>query len=185
MFLTAEADAVYLVGGTPWRVEGGGFVEKNFVRVSMRDEGLLRFKSNTRDGKEILTGYEMRGELNASGLGINAWSYYGADDYSVPIVIEDFNPSMSRPLRLRPFTVDGLTYTVEFTSVTSGRVSVSGYIDVDGVGRCEVNGENVIWKEGTPRPDLPDAVSGCDSGSGWFAIPSALLAAVLFRRRIF
>ncbi|MDR1471582.1 MAG: hypothetical protein LBS75_03580 [Synergistaceae bacterium] len=184
-FQSIESDAAYRVGGTAWLVEGGGFVEKDFLRVSLNDAGTLRFTSQTQGDREELIGYEMSGELNATGLGINAWRYSGRDEYEHPIMIEDFNPSMSNPLKLPSFVIDDLTYTVEFTSVTSGRVMVKGYIDVDVVGRCEVKGENVIWKAGTPKPKPSSEASGCDSGASWLAFPCLLAAHALRGRRLF
>ncbi|MDR1915636.1 MAG: hypothetical protein LBQ58_03560 [Synergistaceae bacterium] len=181
VFFAERSYAAYRIGGV-WRVEGEGFAEKNFLRVSLRDEGRLYFTSHMQGDEEVLTGYEMSGELNATGLGINAWKYYGKDDYDVPIRIKDFNPSMSEPLKLPKFTVDGLTYSVEFTSFTSGRINVRGYVDVDFVGRCEINGDNVIWKEGTPKPEVQPTESGCNVGMGWLALPFVFMPALRLRR---
>ena len=161
----------YRVGGR-WRTDGGGFAEKGFVRVSLNNSGVLTLRS-TMDGEvERLTGYNMYGELSATGFDINAWRQSDDHDYAIPIEVRDFNPSMSDPFVLPSFTIDELTYTVVFTSVNSGTVKLRGYVDIDVVGRCEVNADNAIWREGTQRPSVPETESGCSAGMG--PLPLAL-----------
>lgn len=164
-----------------WFVEGSGFAQKGILRVSLNANGGLDIKSRFVDGTEYITGYETWGELNASRLGINTWRYGDKYELSAPIEVRSFNPTMSEPFRLPPFTIDKLTYRVVLTSANSGTVDISGYVDIDTVGETEINADCAIWREGTPMPDIPDTESGCDAGSG----ASALLAlgAVLLSRR--
>ena len=163
--------ADYRIGGT-WQTEGGGFIEKGVLRVSLTDAGWLKVITTYEGGVETITGYEVYGELEASRLGVNAWSYRNTITLGTPIPIKDFNPSMSDPFKLPPITIDDLTYTLELTSVTSGTLKLRGYVDVDVVGRCEVNADNAIWKQGTPKPDIPDSESGCNAGA---TLPAAAI----------
>lgn len=160
--------ADYLIGGR-WLAEGSGYAEK-VVRVSLNAAGTLDISSTVQDGVESITGYDIWCELTASKLGINAWSYRQNQVLSTPIPIKDFNPSMSDPFRLPAFTIDGLTYTVVLTSVSSGTVEIRGDVDIDGVGTCRVSADCVIWKEGTPRPNVSDSDSGCNTGFGVSAL---------------
>lgn len=161
----------YRIGGT-WLTEGGGFIEKGIARVALTDSGWLKVITTYEDGVETITGYEVYGKLDASRLDINAWSYRNDITLGTPIPVKDFNPSMSEPFKLPPITVDELTYTLELTSVNSGTLKLRGYVDIDVVGRCEVNADNAIWKEGTPKPDIPDSESGCNAGA---ALPAMTL----------
>jgi hypothetical protein len=162
-FSSPSSSAEYRVGGR-WLTDGGGFAEKGFVRISLNNSGALTLRS-TMDGEvERVTGYNMYGELRATGFDINAWRQSDDHDYAIPIDVKGFNPSMSDPFVLPSFTIDKLTYTVSFTSVNSGTVRLRGYVDIDGVGECEVNADNAIWREGTQRPSVPDTESGCASG---------------------
>ncbi|MDR1944119.1 MAG: hypothetical protein LBQ19_04780 [Synergistaceae bacterium] len=166
--------------GGRWLVDGGGFAEKSVLRVSLRAGGTLDIKSDLNGSAEYVSGYEVWGELNASELRINTWSYH--DEYELPasLVINSFNPTSSEPFYLPPFAIDGLTYRVVLTSVNSGTVNISGFIEVDTVGQCEINADCAIWRQGTSKPDIPDAASGCDSGAAPLA--SALLVFAVFRR---
>jgi hypothetical protein len=131
-------------------------------------------------------GYEIWGNLEASHLNINAWEDKG--EYVVPsqlsITVSDFNPSMSDPFRLPPFKIDNLVYTVEFTSVNSGTVNISGYVILDVVNRTEISANCAIWRQGTPKPDTQDTSWGCDSGAGVasFVSLSMLGAALRWRK---
>ena len=181
VFAVPVQAADYRIGGT-WLTEGGGFIEKGVLRVSLTDSGWLEVITTYEDGLETITGYEVYGKLDASKLGVNAWSYQNTITLGTPIPVRDFNPSMSDPFKLPAITVDDLTYTLELTSVTSGTLKLRGYVDIDVVGRCEVNADNAIWKQGTTKPDIPDSESGCNVGG---ALPLVLLgvAAVVARRR--
>jgi hypothetical protein len=184
-YSAAASAAAYRVGGV-WLTEGTGFVKKgDILRVKLNDDGWLRFGSIISGDREFLTGYEMYGKLEASIFGINAWDDYASDTYEHPIPIpEDFNPSLSKPFKFPAIKLDGLTYTFELTSVTSGRLNVSGYVDIEDVGRCDVYGENALWKGGTEKPVVSDLSSGCSASSaGAIAGLSALCAAFSAGRR--
>jgi hypothetical protein len=170
-FSAPSLSAEYRVGGR-WRTDGGGFAEKGFVRISLSNSGVLTLRSTMDGDVERITGYNMYGELRATGFNINAWRQSDDHDYAIPIEVDGFNPSMSDPFVLPSFTIDKLTYTVSLTSVNSGTVRLRGYVDIDGVGECEVNADNAIWREGTPRPSVPETESGCASGTG--SLPLAL-----------
>jgi hypothetical protein len=176
---TARA-AAYRLGGR-WLLEGDGFAEKSILRVSLNTNGRLAIKSDIADGSESLTGYDVYGELNASRLDINTWSYQNECKLSPAIEVGSFNPTMSNPFRLPPFTVDKLTYAVTLTSVNSGTVNISGYVDIDTVGRTAINADCAIWREGTPKPAIPDTGSGCDMGTG--ALGLLALSAIFLGRR--
>ncbi|MDR3331943.1 MAG: hypothetical protein LBT08_04880 [Synergistaceae bacterium] len=153
----------YRVGGN-WLTNGGGFAEKGILRIGLSNNGRLTMRSYMDGDREIITGYYMQGELQATGFNIRAWEQSDNHDYGIPIPLDDFNPSMSDPFSLPPITVDKLTYTVVFNDVNSGTIRLRGYVDIDGVGECEVNADNAIWREGTPRPSVPDTESGCNAG---------------------
>jgi hypothetical protein len=175
-----QAAAAYRIGGR-WLTSGGGFAEKGFVRISLNNNGVLTFRSTLNGGVERVTGYNMYGELNATGFNINAWRQSDDHDYAIPIEVRDFNPSMSNPFVMPTFAIGKLTYTVIFTDVNSGTIRLRGYIDVDGVGECEVNADNAIWREGTSRPNVPDTESGCNTGAGPLALFAPALGLLLRR----
>lgn len=161
---TARASEYYLAGR--WLAEGGGFAEKSPMRVRLDANGIFDIKSAAGNGTERVTGYGVYCELNASRLGINTWSFRTEYELPSPIEVVDFNPTMNDPFRLPPFTIDKLTYTVTLTDANSGTVGISGYVDIDSVGETEINADCVIWREGTPKPDIPDTSSGCGIGAG-------------------
>jgi opacity protein-like surface antigen len=164
-----------------WYVEGGGYAQKDIVRVSLNTNGGLLIKSQVADGVEYITGYEAWGELNASKLNINAWRYEGKYEFREPVEAGSFNPTLGEPYSLPPFTIDGLTYSVVLTRADAGTVKISGYVDIDVAGRTEINADCAIWRQGTPKPEIPDTESGCDAGAGAPAL-FALGAALLGRR---
>ncbi|MDR1481514.1 MAG: hypothetical protein LBI74_02700 [Synergistaceae bacterium] len=165
-------------GGARWLTSGGGFAEKGFVRISLTNNGTLTLRSTMENGVERITGYNMQGILEATGFHIDAWEQSDDHNYPIPIEVRNFNPSMSDPFNLPPITIDKLTYTVSFTGVNSGTISLRGYIDIDTVGECEVNADNAMWRSGTERPSVPETESGCDSGAG----PLSLVACFFIRK---
>lgn len=175
LFVVPAQAADYRIGGT-WLTEGGGFIEKGFLRVSLSDKGWLKVITTYENGVETITGYEVWAELTATDLDINAWDYRNTITLGTPIPVEDFNPSMSDPFKLPPITFDELTYTLELTSVYSGTLKLRGYVDIDVAGRCEVNATNAIWKQGSEKPPIPNESSGCNAGA---VLPMAALLAGL------
>jgi hypothetical protein len=183
----AFGESSYAIGGR-WLVEGEGTAKKDILRVNLFAEGTMDIKSATEDGTESILGYESHATLDASRLGINAWEHYGSYQLPIPVPVSGFDPSMSEPFRLPPFTIDmpdgALTYTVELTSVHSGTVNISGYINLDIVDRTDINANCAIWREGTPKPDMPEKTWGCDAGSGWASLfASVLLGAAFYWRK--
>jgi hypothetical protein len=185
-FCGAASGEVYTVGGT-WLIEGEGTARKDMLPVKLYADGTLQIKSATENGSESILGYEIWGDLEASHLGINAWEdrgkYEVPSEFPIP-PINDFNPSMSDPIKLPPFEIDHLVYTVEFTSVHSGTVNISGYVILDVVNRTEISANCAIWRQGTPKPDTPDTSWGCDAGAGAASLVSlAMLGSALRRRK--
>jgi hypothetical protein len=165
---TALASEYYLAGR--WLAEGGGFAKKSLLRVRLEANGAFDIKSAVENGTERVTGYGVYCELNASRLGINTWSFRTEYELPSPIEVVDFNPTMNDPFRLPPFTIDNLTYTVTLTDANSGTVGISGYVDIDTVGQTEINADCAIWRQGTPKPDIPDTSRGCGIGTGALAL---------------
>ena len=185
IFSSEAPGEAYAVGGR-WLFDGEGFIEKSLLRVSLSANGTLDIKSSSEDGAETISGYEVWGELNASRLGINAWSYHGVHSLDWPVPVGEFNPTLSEPYTLPSFSIDKLTYTVEFTSVNSGTIKIRGFVDIDMVGECEVNADCALWRQGTKMPETPDTGSGCKTGSGaaFAAALAAFMAAKAKRRAV-
>lgn len=183
MFFSTAAYAERLQVGGRWLVDGAGFAEKGFVRVQLTTQGHIDIKSRTTGNVETITGYDVRGVLNASKLGIKAWKYGKTVNLAVPITLNNFNPTVSEPYRLPSFSVDDLTYTIEFTSARTGTVKIRGYADIETVGRCEINADCAIWKKGSKKPDTDNEGSGCNTGFGAFASTGAAALVALLRRR--
>jgi hypothetical protein len=149
--------------------------------VRLNAKGSLDIKTKIEDGKEYVTGYETKGELDASSFHINAWRDGSKYELQVPFKVLSFNPTVSDPFELPPFAIDKLNYTVVLTSANSGTVKISGYADIDTVGETEINADCRIWRQGTPKPDIPDTESGCDVGAG--ALSLLVLGAALLKGR--
>ncbi len=171
----------YRIGGM-WLTQGTGYAKKGALRVDLEDKGWLDVITTVSGDLETITAYRVYGELTASKLGINAWSYQNEITLGVPVPIEDFNPSMSEPFRLPSITIDKLTYTLVLTSVYSGTLELTGYVDIDVVGECEVHANNALWKQGTERPDIPDEGSGCSAGAAGGLAALFVLAGAFLRR---
>ena len=188
-----------------WLVHGEGFVEKSFVRSSLELNGNMTLTTRTlreisRDIQALiidnetvtdlsnelldsdmraLTEYNIHIRLDATTLDIKAWEEYLLNGIKIPVLLPEMRPTNNNPFILPAVTYDGLTYQVTFTSINSGTVKITGYIDVDLVGSCEVNSDSSIWKEGTNEPARSSSKSGCNSGMGIFACVLLLLAGVL------
>jgi hypothetical protein len=170
----------YDVGGQ-WLIEGGGFAEKGFVRAEMTLDGTLDIQTQAESGDQYVQGFTLAMRLDATRLNINTWKYSKAAALKVPVKLPELRPTTNEPFELPAVPVDDLTVEVTFTSTTSGTVKINGYIDVDVVGQTEIQSESAIWKEGTPKPDIPDRTSGCNGvfGGGYGAILAVLLWAML------
>ncbi len=181
-----------------WDIDGDGFVEKEFLRVSLEFDGYMILTTATtqeilddavsRDlvrqeyadradvlsgDVKFLTGYDINLTITATNLDIRAWSEHIPNGIRIPVPLPTQVPSASYPYELlvQP-NVDGLNYKFTLTSATSGKVKITGYIDLDVVGETEINSECLIWKHGTPKPQSDGgSSSGCDAGfSGLYAV---------------
>ena len=183
MMITAGAYGAEAAGvGGRWLLDGGGFAEKGILRVSLTANGDMDIiASKDASGTEKITEYRLRGELNASRLNINTWKYSGTMPVNPPITVNNFNPTINEPFRLPSFTIQELTYTVELTSATAGTIKIRGYVDIDKVGKCEINADCALWKEGSDKPAVPNSKSGCNSGAG--AALAVIAASWFFLRK--
>ena len=179
----AWAAPAQTIGGK-WLAEGAGFAEKGILRVELTADGYINIHSTISGDVETITGYDVSATLHATKAEFNAWSYSDTEQLAAPIPITNFNPTVSDPLTLPSFTVDGLTYTIALTSTTSGTVKLRGNVDIDGFGNCEVNADCALWKEGTPKPDIPDTGSGCNAGTAGVLAILLVPAMLIGRRRI-
>lgn len=179
------AFAEYDVGGR-WLLEGTGYAEKDILRVELEDEGYLDIDTETKDGVQYLTGYDVKVTLDASKMGINAWEYANTVTLQTPVKIPELDPTtddFDGPFELPPVSVDGMTYQVTLKSITSGTIAIYGDLNVDTVGTVEINSESAIWKEGTEKPDIPDMRSGCNAGMASVFLLTLIPLAGLYRRK--
>ena len=164
--LPAAAEPVsYDIAGR-WLIQGEGYGEKR-VRVQLALEGTLDIHTAIHEGKRCITGYDLWLRLDASRMNIKAWTERYSETLRVPVPLPELRPTLSNPFYLPPVkTKEGLTYEVTLTSVTSGKVDIYGTIDLDVIGRTEIQSTSAIWKEGTERPGIEDVQSGCGIGPG-------------------
>ena len=150
-----------------WLLDGDGFAEKSFVRVSLHAEGDAELYTVVSGDLWYISGYIADVRLTASSLGINTWSDHMEETFSDRIPLPaDLNPSVDDPFELPPVTTEnGLTYKVTLTSRTGGKVAISGTTDMGSAGSVTVDSDSAIWKEGTPKPDIDtNKDSGCAAG---------------------
>ena len=161
-------DAPYDVSGQ-WLMDGIGYGEKAFVRLRLSLDGTLDiYTSAGAEGRRSITGYDIKLRIDTSRADIKTWTDYSEERLHVSIPLPELRPTMNDPFELPPVrTSDGLIYQVTLTSVSSGKVRIYGYIDLDVIGSTEINSESVIWKQGTTKPDQNrDLESGCGLGLG-------------------
>lgn len=175
----AEESASYDVAGR-WLIRGNGFGKKT-VSVELKLEGLLDLQTKEIDGKRHISGYDLWMRIDASRLKIKAWQETYREELSIPMPLPELRPTLNSPLILPAVkTREGLIYQVTLTSVTSGTVKIYGTIDLDVVGKTEIDSNSKIWKEGTPPPDIEDLTKGCGVGLG--VGPLLLLLPLLLSR---
>ena len=191
--INADSEEYDLAGH--WNMKGGGYAKKSFVKSSLELTGDMNLETETlRDisnditqiisnevtinindidsdildsDMKALTKYEINLKLTATELEIKAWQEYLPNGIKIPVLIPDKMPGGEYNLTLPAVKYEKLNYQVTFTSASSGIVIISGYIDVDVVGECEVYSETSIWKDGTSNPGNSDgAKGGCNSGFG-------------------
>ena len=174
-----------------WNIKGQGFAEKSFVRVSLSLTGILQLKTSTaqevaRDftGYDVasvdarfLTSYDIYLRIDATGIDIKAWEDNIPNGINIPVPLPEMRPTLNDPYTL-PISVssEGLTYSVTLTSTESGKVRITGYVDLDTIGSTEINSDCALWKFGTPMPEFEsETSSGCSSGFGAWVIALVLL----------
>ena len=209
MLLTVTFAEAYELSGT-WNIYGTGFVEKSFVRISLKLAGemelftckvselsddVLQILSN--DTVTVINRYDVDQNLSClraydinlrvyaldkSGIDVKIWDDNIPNGIRLPIVYPEFEATLNDPFTFPSVTQNGLTYTVSFTSETSGKLRVQGYIDTS-IGDIELNSDAAIWKNGTPQPSTEsETKSGCNSGLGIFALMMLLAGRYKFVR---
>lgn len=174
-----------------WNIKGQGFAEKSFVRVSLSLTGVMQLKTSTAQevaqnflgydadniDAKFLTSYDIYLRIDATGLDIKAWEDNIPNGIEIPVPLPEMRPTVNQPYTLPvSVTSEGLTYSVTLTSIESGKVRITGYVDLDTIGSTEINSECALWKFGTPMPQLEsETSSGCNSGFGAWVIALLLL----------
>lgn len=162
----AEEPVSYDIAGR-WLMQGEGYGDRNSLRLQLRLDGVLDIRTGMVDNRRCVTGYDMWIRIDSTRVRIKTWQERYREELRVPIPLPELRPTLSSPLVLPAVkTREGLIYQVTLTSVTSGTVKIYGNIDLDVVGRTEINSECALWKEGSDKPDIKDLVSGCSVGAG-------------------
>lgn len=176
----AWAEASWDVAGR-WLIDGAGHGEKGFVRLRLSLDGTMDIHASKDDeGRRWLTGWDIDLRIGTTRADIRTWRDHIEERLHVPVPLPELRPTVSDPFELPPVTHEGLTYRVTLTSESSGKVRISGWIDLDVIGKTDIDSESAIWKAGTPKPDLDSSVeSGCDAGLGGACV--ALLLALAWR----
>lgn len=180
--LAGAAFAAYDMTGR-WLIEGSGYAEKGAVRVALKDEGTLDIHTKTEGRVQYITGYALKIRLNASKLGINAWENSSTITFQTPIQVPSHNPTSNAPFDLPTIKVDRMTYKIRFTSTTSGTAKIYGFMDIDNVGTVEINSDNIVWKQGSPKPIIDDNMNGCNVGVSLLGLLMGTPLFVLMRRK--
>ncbi|MBQ7558906.1 MAG: hypothetical protein IJT20_01480 [Synergistaceae bacterium] len=189
-----------------WNVEGTSFIEKSFVRLSLKIEGEVyqttdflknlnasidrviennqeKARSLVDEDRKVLNGCEINLRLyilDNTGFDIKVWNHYIPNAVQIPILLPEMRPTINEPFVLPSVTKDNVTYTITFTSETSGKLRAKGYVDVSTVGTCEINADCALWRDGTTKPDTEkETKSGCNSGLGIFSAFIILIAIVM------
>ena len=185
--ISADEYDEYIIPGK-WNIKGKGFGEYSPVRLQLKLYGdmdlttsavseldteaiisddqtlpldLLHLDGNMR----ALTGYTIHLQLNLTGASIKAWDEDFPNYIRIPILLPNMRPTANNPFVLPSVNLEKFRYKVSFTSTTTGKIRINGYTDVDNLGRCEINADCAIWKDGYPEPALEEETSsGCDSG---------------------
>ena len=174
-----------------WNIKGQGFAEKSFVRVKLSLSGNMTLKTSTAqevaqrftgyDANNVdarfLTSYDINLRIDATGIDIKAWEDNIPNGIEIPVPLPEMRPTVNEPYTLPvSLSSQGLTYTFTLTSTESGKVRITGYVDLDTIGVTEINTDCALWKYGTPMPAFEsETSSGCDSGFGAWVIALLLL----------
>lgn len=173
-----------------WNIEGTSFIEKGIIRLSVKIEGeanqTTEFLKNLNasvdkviennqekarnlinEERKVLNGCEVDLRLyilDNMGFDIKVWDHNIPNAVEIPVLLPEIRPTINEPLTLPSVTKDNITYTITFTSETSGKLRAKGYVDVDAVGTCEINADCALWKDGTTKPETEkETKSGCNS----------------------
>ena len=194
MCAALSAESSYDINGL-WHIHGEGFAEKGFVRVSLELFGDMNITTNTineisRDLKEVIsngltikvdpvhdewlegdmkaiTKYEIHMRLNATGLSIKAWEEGFPNGIKIPVMLPEIRPTVDDPFVFPAYSYDDIKYQLSITGIDSGKLRLNGYVNVNTVGKCELNADCVVWKDGSKEPQREsETSSGCNSGVG-------------------
>ena len=169
----------------PWLIEGTGYVDWKGIRSSLELDGNMNIHTVESGDIWAITSYDLDLELDATKAGIGVWDDHLHEVFHDHIpLLESLNPSLGKPFELPLVTKDGLTYRITFTSVTSGKVEISGEnAKLGSVSSLKLGSESALWRSGTPKPDASDASSGCRaSGTGVSGLALAALLLCPLRR---
>lgn len=205
LFLAAGNSESYEIGGK-WNIGGTGFVEKSFVRVSLKITGNAYLYVNQLSDLSInrilssdaetmidrlnfidydlscVTSYDFYLRIDAfnnTGLNVKIREENFKQNVNIPIVLPENEPTVQNPYELPAVTVNGLTYQASITSANSGIVKITGFVDTDFAGSIELNSDCVFWRDGTQKPSSSgNSSSGCNSGL--LMSPYAIVMLMLF-----
>ena len=184
--LIFSGSAFAFQAGGLWHISGNGFVEKSFIRVSLKITGGATLQTMMIAGTECLTSYDVTVEIDAfdrTGLDINVRDERFADSFNTPVPLPEINPTPENPFTIPAVTLNGLTYEAAFTSANTGTLKVTGFVDIDTIGSSEINTSCVIWRDGTPKPEENESSSsGCNSGLGIFAFLTLISGVIIVVR---
>ncbi|MBQ9526060.1 MAG: hypothetical protein IJR68_00445 [Fretibacterium sp.] len=166
VFLAGRGEAISWDISGPWLIEGTGFVDWKGIRSSLELEGKMNVYTVESGDIWAITSYDVDLQLNATRADIGVWDDHLREVFHDHIpLLESLNPSLGKPFELPLVTKDGLTYRITFTSVTSGKVDISGEdAKLGSVGGLKLGSESALWRKGTSKPNVNDASSGCNSG---------------------
>ena len=171
-----------------WNIDGQGYGEKEFVRLELGLEGNMNLRTQKVEeiDEEItellmgtekvtrvlvdkdfkaLTSYDVNLKLTLTGAEIKVLSEHIPNGIKIPAVLPEIEPTVNDPFVLPTITQDKISYTLRFTSNSSGVLRVHGYVDVDVVGECEIKADCRVWRDGAQAPEFSSGTSsGCNSG---------------------
>ncbi|MBR6900465.1 MAG: hypothetical protein IKN30_00185, partial [Synergistaceae bacterium] len=173
-----------------WNIEGTSFIEKGIIRLSVKIDGEVnqtteilknlnasvdkiiennqeKARNLINEERKVLNGCEVNLRLyifDKAGFDIKVWDHYIPNAVQIPVLLPEMRPTINKPFVLPSITKDNITYTITFTSETSGKLRAKGYVDVDAVGTCEINADCALWRDGTTKPETEkETKSGCNS----------------------
>lgn len=173
-----------------WNIEGTSFIEKGIIRLSVKIDGEVnqtteilknlnasvdkiiennqeKARNLINEERKVLNGCKVNLRLyifDKAGFDIKVWDHNIPNAVQIPVLLPEMRPTINKPFVLPSITKDNITYTITFTSETSGKLRAKGYVDVDAVGTCEINADCALWRDGTTKPETEkETKSGCNS----------------------